>query len=190
MSDRGTMKTLSLHRRARRQKGMTLVETMIAIAIGLIIVAVGIKGVSGAMSDSRSTDEVGDLPKIFTNMQKVYGQRASFSGATQAIFVNANVFPTSMTTSGSTNVTNRWGGAVTVAVTAIAGGTNNALTYETTGVPSSECNNVIPQLDNVVRIVTVNGTSVKADKNPTDLAALTTACSASASNDVIYTISK
>lgn len=190
MSDRGNMKELTFDRRARRQRGMTLVETMIAIAIGLIIVAVGIKGVRGAMADSRSTDEVGDLPKIFSNLQKVYAQRPSFAGATQAIFVNNNAFPDSMVTSGSTNVTNRWGGAVTVAVTSIGGGTNNALTYETTGVPSAECSNVIPQLENVVRIVTVNGTSVKADKNPTDLSALGTACSAGVSSDVIYTISK
>lgn len=190
MNDRGNMKKLTFDRRARRQRGMTLVETMIAIAIGLIIVAVGVKGVRAAMADSRSTDEVGDLPRIFANLQKVYAQRPSFAGATQAIFVNNNAFPDSMVTSGSTTVNNRWGGSVTIAVTSIGAGSNNALTYETTAVPSSECSNVIPQLDSVTRVVTVNGTTVKQDKLPTDLAALGTACSADVANDVVYTISK
>jgi prepilin-type N-terminal cleavage/methylation domain-containing protein len=190
MNDRGTMKKLTFHRRARRQRGMTIIETMIAVTIGVVIVALAIKGVGGILADSRSSSEVGELPTIFSNLQKVYSQRSSFAGATQAIFVNNQAFPSSMVTSGSTNVTNRWGGAVTVAVTSITGGTNNALTYETTGVPSSECASVIPQLDNVVRVVTVNGTSVKADRNSTDLSALGTACSTTSSNDVIYTISK
>lgn len=175
----------------RLQRGLTLIELMVVLAIIAVILALALKPVRTVLANAKANDEVGELPTIITNMQKVYANRASFAGATQATFVNSNVFPTSRVVSGSTDLINRWGGAIIVSVITMGEGTPNngiSLTYQ--GVPSLECAAIIPQMDDNIRVVTVNGTTVKEDRQPSDPAAVGTACQSSNANEIVYQFSK
>src|SRR5260364_339173 len=147
----------------RRQEGFTLIEIMIALAIVAVAIALAIKPVHQALSNAKANDEMGELPTIIANIQKVFANRANFGGATQELFVNQHVFPTERVVPQTAELANRWGGAITTSVVTIGSSASNngiALTYE--GVPSMECAAVIPQMDEIVRIISVNGTQVKA----------------------------
>src|SRR5260363_169284 len=155
----------------RRQEGFTLIEIMIALAIVAVAIALAIKPVHQALSNAKANDEMGELPTIIANIQKV--------------FANDRVVPQ------TAELANRWGGAITTSVVTIGSSAPNngiALTYE--GVPSMECAAVIPQMDEIVRIISVNGTQVKADGQPADLDAVSTACNASHANEIVYQFSK
>src|SRR5260363_156660 len=170
---------------------LTLIENLIALAVVAVPIALAIKPVHQALSNAKANDEMGELPTIIANIQKVFANRANFGGATQELFVNQHVFPTDRVVPQTAELANRWGGAITTSVVTIGSSAPNngiALTYE--GVPSMECAAVIPQMDEIVRIISVNGTQVKADGQPADLDAVSTACNASHANEIVYQFSK
>lgn len=172
--------------KSSRQKGFTLTEFMIVMVLGGLVIAGVAAGVSRALGSTRSNSEIGDLQQVFTSIQKIYANKANYSGVTLTTLINLNAFPTTWVS--GANVNNRWSGSMTVAAATISTA-NDALAVTSTGVPDYECKEVIPQLDGVTRIVTVNGTQVKANNAATDSAALGTNC-AGGSNSIVYTIGK
>src|SRR5260364_297213 len=78
----------------RRREGFTLIEIMIALAIVAVAIALAFRPVHQALSNAKANDEMGELPTIIANIQKVFANRANFGGATQELFVNQHVFPT------------------------------------------------------------------------------------------------
>ncbi|KVO15203.1 type 4 pilus major pilin [Burkholderia ubonensis] len=175
--------------RLHTQKGYTLIELSIAGAIIALLVYGTVKLVNGVIADHRANAELQEVPTVITKIQKVYGNRPNFSGATQAILVNNGAFPADWVVTGSTNLVNRWSGAVTLGVTTIGGVPNNAITFTTTGVPNSECQSIVPGMDDSVRTTTVNGTVVKQDGQPSDPGLTGTACT-NGQNTIAYVFSK
>ncbi len=176
-------------KRLHKQKGYTLIELSIAGAIVALLIYGTVKLVNGVIADQRANSELQELPTIIAKIQKVYGNRPSFTGATQAILVNSGAFPADWVVAGSTNLVNRWSGTVTLAVATIGAVPNNAISLDTSGVPNSECSSVVPGMDDSVRTTTVNGTLIKQDGQQSDLAALGTACT-NTTNEIVYTFSK
>jgi prepilin-type N-terminal cleavage/methylation domain-containing protein len=180
----------NVRRGLRRQLGLTLIETMIVLAIAAVAIALVLKPVRGALSSMRSSDEVGELPTIITNIQKIYASRSTFAGLTQATVVNRNAFPISRVQTGTTNLVNRWSGTITVAPVSIGGGANNGVSLTYTNMPASDCSDIVGQVDDNVRIVTVNGTITKADGQQSNQDAVGTACIATDPATVVYQFSK
>lgn len=172
----------------KQQGGFTLLELMIAAVLLALGIAGIYKGVTDYMSNDRANREMKELPTIITAIQQKYAQRQNYAGATTAGLINLGVFPQSWV-SGAT-LQNRWGGTVTVG-TATLVSANDALTLTFTQMPQAECADVIPGIEQSVRVVTVGGTSVKANNAQTDMTALGTACAAGGvANTVVYTIGK
>ncbi len=184
--------TLSRKRDALyKQRGMSLVEIMIVIAIASIVLALTLRNAGRASDGVNSNDEIGELTVVITKIQQMYSNRASFAGATQEVLVNGGSFLKSRVVPGTTDLVNRWGGEISVATVTVGGGAANngiALTYQS--VPSAECSAIIPKIDENVRVVTVNGTIVKQDGQPADLAAVGTACQENKMNEIVYQFSK
>ncbi|KND62308.1 hypothetical protein BVER_01771c [Candidatus Burkholderia verschuerenii] len=176
-------------KRLHKQKGYTLIELSIAGAIIALLIYGTVKLVNGVIADHRANAELQEVPTIITKIQKIYGNRPNFSGATQAILVNNGAFPADWVVTGSTNLVNRWSGAVTLGVTTIGGVSNNAITFATAGVPDSECQSIVPGMDDSVRTTTVNGTLVKQDGQPSDPGLTGTSCT-SGQNSITYVFSK
>jgi prepilin-type N-terminal cleavage/methylation domain-containing protein len=53
----------NVRRGLRRQLGLTLIETMIVLAIAAVAIALVLKPVRAALSNMRSSDEVGELAR-------------------------------------------------------------------------------------------------------------------------------
>lgn len=179
------MRTLS----RRNQRGFTLVELMIAsviIAIGIALVYAGVKTY---MAKDRANTEGKELTPIFTNIQAKYSQRANYSGVTCAGLINLGVFP-DVRQATATTLTNRWGGSITCSVGTITS-TNDVVNLTYTNVPEAECKDIVPMIEDAVRVVSVGGATVKSDNVQTDLDALGTACKAGGQNNsVVYSIGK
>ncbi|NRF83855.1 prepilin-type N-terminal cleavage/methylation domain-containing protein [Burkholderia gladioli] len=176
-------------KRLHKQKGYTLIELSIAGAIIALLIYGTVKLVNGVIADHRANAELQETPTIFTKIQKIYGNRPNFAGATQAILVNNGAFPADWVVTGSTNLVNRWSGPVTLGVTTIGGVSNNAITFSTSGVPDSECQSIVPGMDDSVRTTTVNGTVVKQDGQPSDPGLTGTSCT-NGQNTIVYVFSK
>ncbi|SOZ17224.1 type 4 pilus major pilin [Cupriavidus taiwanensis] len=188
MNQSRTFRKINARSIRKQQGGFTLVELLIAAVLLALGIAGIYKGVSDYMSNDRANREMKELPSIITAIQQKYAQRQNYAGATTAGLINLGVFPQSWVV-GAT-VQNRWGGTVTVG-TATLVSANDALTLSFTQVPQAECADVIPGVEQNVRVVTVGGTSVKANNAQTDMTALGTACAAGGvSNTVVYTIGK
>ncbi|HDR9034167.1 TPA: hypothetical protein QDB07_001636 [Burkholderia vietnamiensis] len=176
-------------KRLHKQMGYTLIELSIAGAIIALLIYGAVKLVNGVIADNRANAELKELPLVISKVQKIYANRPNFSGATQAILVNNGAFPSDWVVPASTNLVNRWSGTVTLGVTTIGGVANNAISLTTTGVPNSECESIVPGMDNSVRTTTVNGTLVKQDGQNSDPALTGTNCTAS-QNTIVYVFSK
>lgn len=179
------------HDALHKQRGISLVEVMVALAIGSIVIALSIKPVQSTLANARANDELKELSVVITHMQSMYANRPSFAGATQETFVNNNAFPTSRVSPGTTDLVNRWGGPIEITVATIDSGMPNsaiALSYQ--GVPSLECAAIIPKLDEGVQVVKVNGTVVKQDRQLSDLAAVGEACQSEKKNEIVYEFGK
>lgn len=174
----------------KRSKGFTLVEMGIVVAIGAIIIGVGIAVVPGIMASNRVNAEVSELPTIVTNIQRAYNNQPGFTPApTIASLANLGVFPESRARPGDAAAVNRWGGAITVAA---AGATlPNGLTLTYADVPSAECRELVPALSNSFRVITVGTTVVKPDGGNVNMTTLPGLCNvASGRVNIAYSFTK
>ena len=173
----------------RQQGGFTLVELMIVTVLLAVAIAVVYLGVSSYMAKDRTNQEAKELPTIFANIQAKYSQRSNFTGATCTGLINLNVFPQSRLATATTLV-NRWRGNITCAVATLTTA-SDVLNLTYTNVPATECGDLIPMVEGYVRVITVGGTTVKADNALTDLDALGTACQAGGQNNtIVYSVPK
>jgi len=171
-----------------KQSGFTLTELAVVTVIGAVLIGASLKPVQGMIADSRANSEIQELSVVIPKIQNKYFNKSDYTGVTTAGLANNGIFRKERVS--GTSLVNRWGGAITVAV-ATTTTTNDSVTLTYTKVPEQECKGIIPQLDNIVRIVTVGGTSVKADGAGTDIDALGTQCVAGGSNNtVVYTVGK
>jgi prepilin-type N-terminal cleavage/methylation domain-containing protein len=184
-----------LNKFKKRQSGFTLVELGIVVAIGAVIIGIGLIVVPSLLASTRANGEVAELPAIATKISRAYANQPNFSTLTHANVVGLQVFPDNQVS--GTTVTNRWGGTVTVASIGATGlvSAHDAFTITSTGVPSDECVQLGQGLERAARVISVTpkggaATSVKADGAKLDLGALGTACKAATSATMVYTFGK
>jgi len=175
----------------KHQAGFTLVELGIVVAIAAVIIGIGLAVVPSIVSSIRANGEVSDLPTLSTKIRTAWANQPTYGTSGTSITTEAislNVFPTARVTS-STTVSNRWGGSITVA----AGTLNtagDAQVITETDVPQTECTLVVEGVDQSFPVITVNGTSVKANgASQVTLATVGTAC-VSGTNTLAFTAGK
>lgn len=179
----------SMQKLLNKQRGFGIIEIGIVLVIVGILLAVTLSYVRGVLADNRANDELKELPMVITRIQKLYNNRPNFNALTQTALISNGTFPQERITS-PTVLNNRWGGAITAAVSTLTN-PDDAVTLTYTRVQEAECKAIIPQIENYVRTITVNGVSVKADGAQVDLAALGTQCVAGGTTStIVYQISK
>ncbi len=96
----------------RTQEGLTLVETLIAVVIGIIIL-VGAFIVAGqVLSNNRLSNAETDIASIEGGVKQLYAGQGNYNGLTNQVAVNAGVFPVDMVGTGTP--VDSWQGAVTL----------------------------------------------------------------------------
>jgi type II secretory pathway pseudopilin PulG len=167
--------------------GFALTELLIALGVVAGILA-AIAGVAATLQSSAgASDHVRQIETIAQNLGSIYTRSSNFSGLTQTVARDLQVFPGQM--DDGTAVYNTWNGAVTVAAaTDLSGNANRAFTITTEDIPEDVCSDLASNTAGA-RQVQVGGTSVyEVNNRDLDVAAIATGCSGGA--DVTYLYEK
>lgn len=165
----------------RRTAGFTLIETAIAIVIGLVIIG-GVLGlVNGTFSKSDVNNEVTNVNGIFTSARALKSSTGYGAAGTDltATLINTKEIPLNMSIVGTT-VQNTWSGAVTVA------STGAGFTINYAGVPTDACVGLATRISGSGALeTTINGGTLI--NGPVDQATANAQCSAGAANTLTWT---
>lgn len=171
------------HARAKptRQRGLTLVETLVALAIFALVVG-GSIALFGSASNSQSTTQLtSDLNAIRSSTKSLYfGQGGYGTTSLNEVLINSKKIPATFSITGTAParvINHSMNG--TVAVT----GSNSAFTVTTTAMPTAVC----------IGLATMNGWDLvkvgtaAARTPPVSPAQASTDCSAAATQDIVFT---
>ena len=171
-----------------KQRGVSIVELLIWLALAALVIIGGVVGANSFIAGNKTKQETEELPVIFTKIQKVYSQAASYNGITLGTLISNRVFPQDRVTS-ATTATNRFGGAVTVAAANITGTDDGAaLTYS--AVPEEGCIDLASAMARSAAKISVDATVVKAIGGTLNVATLGTQCNDSSSNSMEFVIGR
>lgn len=158
--------------RELKQRGYSMIEIAIAVVIIGAVLAVTVIYVRSVLSDNKVNDELKELPLVVTRIQKMYSNAPTYEGISTATVARANVYPQERVDLSDNSIKNRWNGAVTVE----SPSPYNLAELEYTGMTRNECLGIVTQLDSVMDVIVVGGTTVKASGSPTDITEVGEAC--------------
>lgn len=177
----------------KRQKGFTLVELGIVVAIAAVIIGIALAVVPALLASTRANAEISQLPTVTTKIQRAYANAANFAAVTTAAVVNLNVFPDSQVDKVAVTISNRWGGSVTVAPATLVNA-NDGVAITETLIPTAECLQIGQGVEGFMRKIAVGtapGIVVKVDGTATtDPVKLGTECQKTNANTMIFTVGK
>lgn len=131
----------------KKQRGITLIEIMIAIAIALVIAAVTIGLAAATRKDSRTQELQTQTLQIASQLQGL-GRGGNFAGVTTKVLVDSGKVPKEWVTgtAAAPVINHAHNGTVSIAADAVNGGSNNAATMTLTNVEKSACTAVLTNI--------------------------------------------
>jgi prepilin-type N-terminal cleavage/methylation domain-containing protein len=172
----------------KRQSGFTLVELGMVVAIGAIIIGIGLVVVPSILASTRANAEISELPTVVTKIQRSFQNQPNYSQVSQSTIAGLKAFPDSQVS--GTTITNRWGGTVTVAPATLVT-TDDAVAITSTQIPTAECLQLGQGVEGTMRQISIAGVVVKADgTTATDPAKLGTQCASASTVTIVYTFGK
>ncbi len=94
------------------QAGLTLVETLIAVVIGIIILVGAFMVAGQVLATNRLSNTETDIASLESGVKQLYSGQGSYNGLTNQVAQNAGIFPESMIGTGTP--VDAWQGAVTL----------------------------------------------------------------------------
>lgn len=182
------------------QRGVTMVEVGIVVAIAATLLVIALKIVPETLANNRANAEMQELPSVITNIQKTYANFPSFEGMTLDNVIRLDGFPKDRATipsSGLATATNRWGGQITLSPANLSS-TNDIGRLVYSNVGTRECKTVLQGVSGLVRRIYVDpanggvaggGTLIKDDGANLNLSLLGTACGSSMAS-ITYDLGK
>jgi prepilin-type N-terminal cleavage/methylation domain-containing protein len=175
-------RTLTINNaKSKRQAGLTLIETLVALAIFALVVGGAIALFSGASSSQTTTQMTSDLNALKASTKSLYfGQGGYGTASLGEVLINGKKVPSTFAITGTAParvINHSLNG--TVAVT----GATAAFTVTTTAIPTDVC----------IGLATMSGwDSVKvgtaaARVPPVSPATASTDCSAAATQTIVFT---
>lgn len=96
-----------------KKSGITLIEALIVIALGIGLIAAGLVLFSSGQNTNKVKEETSNIGQIYTKLSSIYQSDSIPTSGLQADAVKAGVFGKSLRIN-ATNVFNSWEGAVTL----------------------------------------------------------------------------
>jgi prepilin-type N-terminal cleavage/methylation domain-containing protein len=176
-----TSRTHITNKGTRRQAGLTLIETLVALVIFALVVGGALAAFGGASSSQTTTQMTADLSALRASTKALYfGQGGYGTASLGEVLINGKKVPSTFTITGTAPnrvINHSLNGTVTVT------GANSSFTVNATAIPTDIC----------IGLVTMNGwDSVKvgtaaARTPPISPATASTDCSASATPTIVFT---
>lgn len=136
----------------RAAQGLTLIELIIAIIIGLIVLAAAVGMISSAMSKSDVSNDSSGITGLIANTKtlRANGTYGTSGTSLNSALIALKAVPSTLGVDGA-NITNNWGGAVTVA------STGTGYTVTTAGIPAEACIEQVTKLSKTMLNTAING---------------------------------
>jgi prepilin-type N-terminal cleavage/methylation domain-containing protein len=192
------MKNISISQ-MRSQKGFTLVEMIIVMAITAILAIIGVPLIQSYITQGKVEPTANDLRNGVAAMRKNFSQgSAPYSGlgsgaAATAVFANnLRGAATTMQVSGAgasatlQHTIGAAGSQVTVASTTLATA-GDAYTVTLPTVSASACPDMAAIMARTAEVITINGTTVKSNAGAYNGAAASNLCTDGDTNNFIFT---
>ncbi|MBN4677386.1 prepilin-type N-terminal cleavage/methylation domain-containing protein [Pandoraea nosoerga] len=163
--------------RRRRQRGVTLVELSVAVAVMGLIMAGAMVGVPRLMNGVKLSQEMKDWQMVVLAVQNaVASGTLTSSTSTGDLLKMAVTEPFNRTDNGS-KLLNRFGGEIVMK--AVDGTTYPASGVEVKSVsyPSAQCVEFAGKMGNLFATLSINGTELKSNTRALDMTQITDACS-------------
>lgn len=191
------MKTLpntNARQKLRKQHGNALIPYIIGLLISAILAASGIYAYQ-YVNQAKADADIQEISALRAATVKLAAnQGGNFASIDTATVAGLGFFPANRVTGtgASTVVLNQWKGTITVAPASIASASSNdALAFTYTGYPTDACKEVVQSAASIAAIVSIGGTTVKANGGTLNVANMITQCASGADNaTVVYTISR
>lgn len=182
------------------QRGFSLVEGLLTIALGATIAAVAIPYFTKGSADIRAQSTADGMSVIISGVKDRFGSLGGYGGVTNANVISNTIIPKSFPINGTT-INTPYGGGSTVAFAAADG--NSTFTVTVTGLTSAACNAIAAKIDAVTTGIgagaaapaegtlsnAATATTIKAVGGALDPAKTVTQC-ADVSNGVVQLIAK
>lgn len=119
----------------QKQKGFTLVELMIAIAIAGVLLIALFAIVRSVRQSAAVSAETSNVQALLSGVHSIYPSTSIYTGVSSLQLITAAKVPTNMLDAAGTGLVNSWFGAVTIAPDLANGGFD--ISYA--NVPASTC---------------------------------------------------
>jgi prepilin-type N-terminal cleavage/methylation domain-containing protein len=167
----------------RRQRGVTLVELSVAVAVMGLIMAGAMVGVPRLMNSVKLSQEMKDWQMAALAVQNgVASGTLTATSSADEIMKMAVTEPFNRTDAGK-RLLNRFGGTIVIAPVPGSGYPSSGVTVTSGGYPSAQCAEFAGKMNNLFATLTVNGTEIKSDKT-LDIPGITDACAKKGGSDV------
>ncbi len=154
-----TMQQKKMIRKNKMEKGLSLIEASMVLALSAIVVS-GVMFYYQSASDSNKTQNtVSQVMSVMSAINGLYVGQASYAGLTNEVLFNSSAVPENYKDKKTKKINNPFGGQLTVAEKASGGYT---LTLER--VPKSSCVNIASM--NLGTSLQAVGVNVRPNSNP------------------------
>lgn len=124
------------------EQGRSMIEMLGVLAIVGVLSVGGIAGYSKAMNKFKTNKLIDQVNMISTNIRTLYSSQRNYTGLTNKVATQIGVVPTEMfdsKTSGTSTITNAFGGQVEINAAASSGDSAGAYYIAVDGVPAASC---------------------------------------------------
>lgn len=183
-----------------RQRGFTLVELLIVLAIIAVIAIFGVPFMRGIIIQGKTEPTASDINKVATKMRTnfagqgttPYNNLGAAAAATANFANSARGLASSLTITGSgATATVQHDIGATGAQIAVAPGTittlGDSFTVTVNDVNEAACPGLAAQLSKAAEVITINGTSVKAAGATYNGGTAQNLCTTGDTNDYVFT---
>lgn len=164
-----------------RQAGLTLVETLIAVVIGIIIIAGAFVVFGQVTSGTKLSGAEQDLVTAQLNIRQLYQGQPNYTGLSISTALAAKVFPNDMVN--GTQVNDAWDGPVTIA----AASNPTQFTIQFTQVPQDICVKFASFEAGQWEAFTINGTGIDQTGGSNPVTEASGACTTGNTNTLLWT---
>lgn len=144
---------LAAQRRRRAQRGFTIVELSVAVAIAGVLLVSAIALVQVVLRQARANDTVTSVPRLMTQIDKIYANAINYQGLTADVAIGFGAFDGGFTIAGDApnrNALNKFGYPVQIQLATNAdfrgpglGGANTGYLVSYTGIPQASCADIV-----------------------------------------------
>ncbi len=139
-------------RKMKRNQGLTLIETLIAVAVGVVALIGALVLYPSIQKNQQEENVLTALNSLDVNITKAFSTQGNYNGLSDQTAIQMGLVPDDLTVNTSNNtITDPWGGAVTLAPNS---SNPQQFTITFANIPLSQCLNIVSQFipDNLVAI--------------------------------------